>query len=409
MLQFKYWTQKKKGASLQKKLIASKSISTAEKDLFAKQIPVLHIEPVFKKSKKGLIEGLFSNIPMQLKLTFAQQMESAFRSGMPIPECLDLAIELCKNASFKKALLSIRADTSAGKKLYECMEKTEVFDPLTLGLVRAGEEGGVLDKIFSQIKTIYARNEKIRKKLQGMMVYPTVLLIVSMLVVYALMVNTVPVFVNLYRSTNMQLPFATKVIIHLSDLCVKYPLPILGAIILISFCVIRLPSLYTHVPWIHKWILRIPLIGDIQKKLINETFIRTLLILMDSGMTLLESVSLCRNVSTCFEYKGAIARARLAIARGQSLKSSLEGDKDIFGALIVGAIAFGEKSGTVEEMLKPLSEALSDEIMQYLEMMTPVIESAMILVLGGFVMFILLAMFTPIFALPKLIHAGAHL
>jgi len=374
-------------------------MAAAEKELLDKQIPVLSIAAAGEKQTR--VVG--RKVALADKITFATQMEAAQRIQMGLQESLGLAIEMSGNKHFRAVIEALRKDIAGGKTLYDAMKATRVFDQLTLGLIRAGEQSGTMGRAFGQIKDIMTRNMLVRKKLISLMIYPLIVSVVAMGAIFVLMYNTIPVFVQMFQSAGLKLPLPTLILIKSSNIVTGYPWAVLAGMVMIVALMIKLPAFYEKCPFSHTFVLRLPLVGEIQRKLIAETFTRTLINLLEAELTMIDALGLCRNVSTCFEYKSAIARARLAVARGGSVMSSLKDDKNIFGLLIIRGIGFGEKTGQTELMLTPLSEELSRDILIYLEHMKTVIEPLMIIFVGGIVMMVLLAMFIPIFSLPLLI------
>jgi type IV pilus assembly protein PilC len=283
------------------------------------------------------------------------------------------------------------------------MREVCVFDSLTLGLIKAGEKSGFLNRAFAQIKHNLRRTQTIRKKVVKLSVYPTVVVFIASLCVFFLMWKTVPTFVGLFASAKLELPLPTKILMTISHVVSTYPFLVLAGLVSVFGLVYFLPVFYRKCPAVHVYVLRLPLIGKLQKLLIQETFTRTLFNLLAAGVRIVDALSLCRDVSSCYPFKGAIARSMLSVSSGSPLMVSLEGEKDIFGIIVVRTLGFGEKTGKTEKVLEPLTETLSNDIMDYIDNLNTILEPLLTLFIGGVVLLVLLALFIPIFSLPKLL------
>lgn len=402
---YQYTTQKMRGAPFVNKKLSADSQAGAERELLSRQIPVLTLDKHDERAwYQKMVDGFKKpSIPTKVKLTFAQQLAASQRIEMPILESLELTMEATVHPKFRELLGEMRRKVEEGSSLYDAMRASDVFDALALGLVRAGEESGKLAETFDHLKNIYRRNEIVRKKVLGIMIYPAAVMFIAVLVIFFLMWFTIPQFVGLFAGSGMALPIPTQILIVVSKFTVEYPWAVLLGIFAFGAFLIRIPAIYRALPSIHRGVLKFPVVGAIQKKLIQETFARTFVSLLKADLKYLDALGLCRTISTNYIYRGAIARAVVAVSLGNSLMVSLEEDKDIFGLLLVRSLGFGEKTGRIEEVLTPLAEMLSFEITEYIDQMKNYIEPVFTALIGGVVLLIMLALFMPIFALPRLI------
>lgn len=409
MPSFQYITQKMRGAPYVSRKITADSMASAERELLSRQIPVLSLDKVDERTWTEKVTAYFKkpSVPTRVKLLFAQQVAAAQRIEMPILDTLSLSREATVHPKFGKILEVMHKKVEEGSSFYEAMKGAEVFDALALGLVRAGEESGKLDDTFDNLKNIYRRNEIVRKKVMGIMIYPAGVLVVAVCVIFSLMMFTIPQFVGLFSGSGMELPLPTKILIAGSHFTTTYPWAVLLLIFGLIMTLVKIPAMYRKFTFTHRFFLKFPIVGGVQKKLIQETFARTFVSLLKAELKYLEALQLCRTISTNYIYRGAIARAVVAVSFGNSLMTSLEEDKDVFGLLLVRSLGFGEKTGRIEEVLSPLAEMLSFEITEYIDQMKNYIEPVFTALIGGVVLLIMLALFMPIFALPRLI-SGRH-
>jgi type IV pilus assembly protein PilC len=405
MEKYYYITQRKKNGKYQKGLITAGSPREAEKELISQEIPVMVLEKVKVKvpGAKAAKKQSVPRVSLKEKIAFAQNMEQCQEIDMGLLAALDICREMALTKSFGAVCQRMRDTVADGSTLHDAMSHTTVFDPLVLGLVRAGEKSGYLSKSFNQIKSNYRRTAEIRRKVIKLLSYPLVVMFVAAICIFFLMWKTVPTFVGLFATANMELPLPTKILMVVSSFTTTYPyLVILGIFVLAGF-VANMGRIYRMFPFLHRPLLSMPITGKLQKLLIQETFSRTLKNLLAAGLRILDALALCRSVSGCYPYKGAIARSILAVASGTTLMASLEAEKDIFGVIVVRTLGFGERTGKTDIVLQPLSETLSMEIMDYIDTLNTLIEPLLTLFIGGIVLLIMLALFIPIFSLPKLI------
>lgn len=406
MEKFIFITQRVKNGPYIKGQVFAESEREADRDLTAKLIPVLSLERSVDKhaaKSRQVTRHIVTKAKLGDLLSFSQNMEQCQEIDMGLLYSLDICKEMSLTPKFGQVCSRVKDIVGEGATLHDAMRDTKVFDPLTLGLVRAGEKSGFLNKAFAQIKHNLRRTQTIRGKVLKLSIYPVVVLFVALLCIFFLMWKTVPTFVGLFASANMELPIPTKILMGLSDTVATYPFLVLGGIVALGYMLLSIPRLYNMFPSTHGLILKMPIIGRLQKMLIQETFARTLFNLLSAGVRIVDALSLCRDVSSCYPYKGAIARAIISVSGGTPLMVSLETEQDIFGTIVVRTLGFGEKTGKTEKVLEPLSETLSRDIMDYIDNLNSIIEPLLTLFIGGIVLLVLLALFIPIFSLPKLL------
>jgi type II secretory pathway component PulF len=403
MDKFSYVTQKVKNGPFERRTILAESAREAEKELMGREIAVLDLERVVDPKLSKKVAKKVPHVSLKEKISFAQHMEQCQEIDMGLLSALDICAEMAITPGFSEVCRQMKASIAEGTTLHDSMKDTGIFDSLVLGLVRAGEKSGFLAKAFGQIKSNYRRSDLIRKKVIKLMMYPLVVMFIASICVFFLMWKTVPTFVGLFSSAKIPLPLPTKILMFISNATVHYPLFVAAGLAAMCFAVMQIPYMYRKLPSTHNFVLKMPIFGRLQRLLIQETFTRTMYNLMSAGLKILDCLSLTRSVSTCYPFKGAIARAMLTVAGGSSLMVALENEKDIFGIILVRTLGFGEKTGKTEQLLEPLYTIFSQEIMDYIDNLNTIIEPLLTLFIGSIVLLIMLALFIPIFSLPKLI------
>ncbi len=396
-LAFEYITQARPGGKFEKKQITAVNQSAAEKKLLDSQIPCLSIK------KLGRAKNKAKKIKMKDLETFAQQMQTTQEVQMNIVQALELAQQMSRKKWVGDIMDKMKKDVVNGNSLYEAMRKTGAFDDLTLGLVNAGEKAGFLDRTFQQIKELTRRNLMVRGKVIGLMIYPAIVVCIAVGSVFVLMWKTVPVFAGMYKESNMTLPAPTQMMISLSDFVTEQTIPAALVSAAIIFFFMKIPTIYRAIPELHGPVMRLPGIGLVQKKLMQSTFTRTLSDMLGAQTRIVEALFLCRDVSTNYVYKGHVARAIISVAKGNKLGRAFEPAEDVFGPMMIKALSFGDSTGKIEEILGPMSAALDRELGEYIDQLKTVLEPVLTVFIGGIVLFVMLALFIPVFNMSKLI------
>lgn len=396
-LNFEYYTQLKPGAKFEKRTVAAPSQAAAEKKLMDLQVPCLSIRRAGKKPRRTRKMG------MRDLEQFAQQIQTSQEVQMNIVVALELTKEMASKKWIAEMIEGMRLSVSNGSTLHEAMKKSGAFDELTLGLVSAGERAGFLEKSFEQIKELTRRNLAVKNKVIGLMIYPAIVTIIAIGAIFVLMWKTVPVFAGMYKSAHMELPLPTKLMIAGSDLILHNTLLALAIVGTIVFFIFKIPAIYNYFPFLHPICLRLPGIGTVQKKLMQATFTRTLADMLNAQTRIVDALVLCRDVSTNYVYKGHVARAIIAIAKGTKIGKAFAPSVDVFGPLMIKAMVFGDSVGKVEDILSPMSSSLDRELSEYIDQMKTVMEPILTVFIGGIVLFVMLALFIPVFNMGSLV------
>jgi type IV pilus assembly protein PilC len=406
MAVFTYITQAKKNAAFVEKSISAGSLMEAERELAGRNVAVLKIWPKGENARRAMAVVRKQKAPKVSDneyIAFATNCEQCLKFEMKILSVFTICEEMALTKSFGRVCAQMRGWVSQGDRLDEAMGKTGIFDDFVLGLVRAGDRSGQLPRTFNQIKNTYRRSLAIRKKVKGLMIMPLGVLIVGSFAGFGLMYKVVPMFVGLFASAKMALPVPTLILVEVSRIVTQYPLVIVGGIVGLVLMMLNKDVFYKRFPGLHRWILKVPVVGRIQKLMIQERFCSTLFTLLNAGVPLQSALGLCREVSGCFPYKGAIARAMIAVSNGSGVMVALESEKDIFGVRVIRTLGFGEETSGAQNVLEPLAVSLSEEIVEYVDNLGKVIEPVLTVLVGGVVFLIMLAIFLPILRLPQLI------
>lgn len=322
---------------------------------------------------------------------------------MNIVTALELAQEMSRKKWIAVLMGEMKKSVSEGSTLHEAMRKTRAFDDLALGLVNAGEKAGFLERSFEQIKEMARRNLMVKSKIISLMIYPMIVVIIAILSVFVLMWKTVPVFAGMYKEANMALPLPTQIMITGSDFVTNQTIPAALVAASLCFAVFKIPAVWRAFPSLHAPCLRIPGLGLVQKKLVQSTFTRTLSDMLSAQTRIVDALTLCRDVSSNYVYKGHVARAIVHISKGGKLGKAFAPAVDILGPMMVKALVFGDSVGKVEDILAPMSKALDRELAEYIDQMKTIIEPILTVFIWAIVLMVMLALFIPVFNMSKII------
>ncbi len=331
-----------------------------------------------------------------------RQLATLVQSNLPLAEALQAVAEQSTRPAIKSVLMSIRSRVNEGHSLAQAMaEHPAVFTDLYLGMVKAGEHAGFLGVVLDRLADYTEKTQHSTQQVKTALIYPVILLVVSLSVIVALMVFVVPELIRIFENTDSELPMLTVLLIATSHFITQYGLLLLVGIVLavLGFRYwLRKPS---NRLWWHRFLLYVPMLSGFINKLNTTRFSSTLGTLLQSGVPLLEALEIARSVLTNLEYKARAVLIVDAVREGKSLRYALE-TSGFFPPMLVHMVGSGERSGELENMLQRGAESQERELDTAIAGMMGIMEPIMVLFLGGFVMTIVMAILLPIFGMNKL-------
>ncbi len=338
---------------------------------------------------------------------FTRQFATMINAGLPIIQCLDTLAKQVSRDSFRKVITSVMKDVEAGTTLAEGLSKhQEIFTNLYIHMVEAGEVGGILDVILQRLATFLEKLDALKRKVKTAMMYPAVVLSVAGLATVFLLMFIIPTFAKLFSDFGGILPLPTRIVMGLSDfLRTKWWL--LVAVISTSIWLFRryratdAGRLKTD-----RMILRIPAIGDIVRKAAVARFTRTLGTLISSGVPILDGLNITARTAGNRVVHDAIMATRASIREGQTIAQPLR-QSGVFPPMVVQMISIGEDTGALDEMLDKIADFYEEEVDTAVDGLTSIIEPVMIVLMGGVVGGMVVAMYLPIFKMVNVIMAGS--
>ncbi len=330
---------------------------------------------------------------------FTRQLATLSRSHVPILRALRTIREQTLNIKFRRVVEDMETTVRDGSMLSESMQKyPALFTPLYLGMIRAGESGGVLDATLSSLAEAREREEDMRRKVQGAMAYPLLVLVVGLLTVFVLLSFFMPRVIDLFSGYQFgPLPLPTRILMGATHFCETYWFYVVAVVLLLAAVINRLMTLEKGRGAVDALLLRLPVVrGFIQQSGIAR-FGRTLALLLDAGVSIDPALELSGNALGNTALKDEVQRVREGtVQRGHGLAEGL-GRTVHFPAFVANMVGIGEEAGRLVEALNDVAEYYEKEVDQRTRMMTSLIEPLLILLVGAFVGFIVAAMLLPIF------------
>jgi type IV pilus assembly protein PilC len=334
---------------------------------------------------------------------FSRQLATMVTSGMTILRALFVLEEQTENKKLKATIIAVRKDVEAGLALSEAFGRhPKVFGPLFVAMVRAGELGGVLENSLLRIADQLEKEEALRRQVKSAMVYPSVVVSIAMIVMIVLVAYVVPVFAGVLKQVatsaqGQQLPAMTQITVDLSHAVThQWYVFIIGAIVIVASFIHWKRSPRGRPQW-DRLRLRIPFkIGDIVQKISIARWARTLSALTAAGVPLLESLEVTGRTAGNVVVNHAMQDVIESVKKGGTIAEPLR-ESPVFPTMVTHMVGVGETTGELDTMLTKIAEFYEDRVAAAVKALTSILEPAMIVIIGGMVGFIVIAMYLPLF------------
>ncbi len=357
---------------------------------------------------EGLIDRLFGESrnarlrPAELALV-SRQLATLMAAGVPAVEALDAVAEQAERPAERRILQAVREDVVGGSALADALARHPAsFPVLYSGMVRAGEAAGALDLVLGRLASWTETQSQLASKLRNALAYPILMLVASLGIVGFLLAFVVPKVTRIFEDQRQALPLPTRLLLGVSNLLLDN----LGVVLFLAAATVAGALVALRRPPIRlkldRMLLRAPVIGPLVTRVAVARFARTLATLLAGGLPLLEALPIAGEVSGNGAMADAVRQAALAVREGRALAPTLR-ELGLFPPLLVHMVRVGERSGEIEGMLERVSDAYEGEVEGALATLTAVLEPALILVMGGIVLFIVLAILLPIFEINSLV------
>ena len=334
------------------------------------------------------------------KAIFASKLAAMVDAGVPIVRSIELMAQQQKLPLFKRALEAITLDVNQGVALGPAMQRwPQVFDKLSVAMVNAGEAGGVLDESLRRLSKLLEDNAKLQNQIKGALGYPVAVLVIAVLVFLGMTMFIIPVFAGIFKEMGAELPLFSQLMIDLSNfLRSAAALVLLGALVGGVVMFMRFYATPIGRRKVDALVLKLPLFGDLIQKTATAQFCRTFSSLTRAGVPILLALEIVRDITGNTIISDAINASRDDITQGIPLSIALT-NKNVFPEMALGMLAIGEETGELDKMLSKVADFYEDEVSASVKAITSMLEPAMIVLVGGIVGSILLAMYLPMFGM----------
>ncbi len=346
--------------------------------------------------------GIFSKIGIKDIAVFCRQFSSILKAGVPLIQCLSMLSGQIENKVLQSIIKNVCEEVQKGSSLSQAMSLHEnKFPPLLINMVAAGEMSGTLDNSLEVMSEHFEKDNKLQQKVKSAMIYPMVLCIVTICVVWLLLVKVVPTFIGMFESAGAELPTPTKILIAMSEFLQTKGLLVFGGIVVAAVLIKLYLSEEEGQLAFHKWLLTMPVIGKLQTKTIAARFSRTLATLMTTGVTITEALKITGKVLGNIYARNCVREVEELVKQGKGLYVPIKAS-GLFPPMIENMVMLGEESGTLDTMLQKAADFYEDEVDRAVQNLTTMMEPAIIVVLGGVVGFIVLSIALPMFDMMNL-------
>lgn len=351
------------------------------------------------KSKKGGSKVVGGKIKPKALVVFSRQFATMIDAGIPILRCLDIMCTQTKDPILKQTLNDVTADVKAGLQLNEAMQKhPKVFNKLYVNMIRAAEIGGILDKILDRLAGFLEYENEIKAKIKSAMMYPVLVLIFSVLMLFVLFSFVLPKFKEIFTGMNAKLPPVTAALFGFGDFMNKnwwvFVLAAIGGVVGFKYYY-KTPKGRFQIDWFK---LKVPIVGDLSLKMSVARFCRTFGTLLNSGVPMMRSLEIVGETLGNQVLTNAIENTRNSIREGNRLSAPLV-QSNLFPSMVTHMIDIGEESGRLSEMLVKIGDFYDAEVETAVKGLTSMIEPLLIIFMGGIVGLIAISVMTPVFSL----------
>lgn len=357
-----------------------------------------------EEKKRGDIDLEFITklfgVPQLEIMTFIHLLTVMVKAGLSLSKSLDALSRQTSNANFAKIISSVNMDVAKGDSFADSLAKhPDVFNDLFVNMVRVGEMSGTLDSILELSAEQMRKDYDLKSRVKGAMMYPAVILLVMLGVGVVVMVYIIPKLTTIFVSMNVDLPASTKLLIGISDLLTKHGLAMAGVLLVVAYLFRMFARTLVGIKILDKIILKLPIFGDMSKKINVARFARTTSSLIKGGVSISTALKTVSKTLSNHYYQVSIQNAADKIEKGVTLKDVLEETEDLYSPLVLQMIEVGEETGSLDSILMDLAEFYEGEITETTKNLSTIIEPVLMVVMGLAVGFFAISMIQPMYSI----------
>jgi type IV pilus assembly protein PilC len=330
---------------------------------------------------------------------FFRQFSVMIDAGLPLVQCLEILAANQENPTFQKTLTGVRTTVEGGATLANAMRQyPNVFDDLTTNMIEAGETGGILDVILQRLATYVEKAVRLKSAVKSALIYPVAVVSIATLIVGALLKFVVPIFSNLFNGLGVTLPLPTRIVMGLSAFVQSFWWVFIAAVVGFIFGLKQIRKHPRGRYYFDKFLLHVPIVGSLLRKIAVGRFTRTLGTLITSGVPILEGLAITARTSGNAVLEEALMKVRKAIEEGRTIVDPLR-ECGVFPNMVTQMIGVGEATGAMDNMLQKIADFYEEEVDAATRDMLALLEPAIIGVLGITIGGIVIALYMPLFAM----------
>lgn len=333
-----------------------------------------------------------------------RQLSTLLAAGVPLVDAVGSVRNRQLPPALAAALTAVRTDITAGESFERALRKhPSVFPLVYIGMVRAGEASGALDRVLAQIADHAEANARLQAQFRSAMTYPAVMMLVGTGIVVFLLSYVVPQVTRVFLEAGQTLPLPTRMLMAAGQILADYGLVLLAAAAGIALALRQYAQTEAGSRRVERILFRLPWLGTVLRNVAMARFAHTMSTTLSGGMTLVDALEVSRGVTGSALVSDALIEASEAVSRGEQLAPSLVRG-DLFNPMVLDMIAVGERSGAIDSMMTRAAEALDEEVRVNVETMSSLLEPLMILAMAGVVLIVVLAVLLPVFEMNQLIR-----
>lgn len=374
------------------------NIKKAKDSLLEKDLIIISIEPVQKKQKKKSGSLFFGKVSYLDKFLFVKHLGMMIKAGLPLREAISEIKEQTNSRKFKKVLDDIVSCLDNGESLASSLAKhPAVFDELFVNLIKAGEASGTLEENLKYLISQLEKNRDLQKKIKAALLYPILILSSTFVLIGILAVYILPKLIPLFESFEIELPLPTRILIWTIKLFQNYGLSIFIQIAVLIAIFIFISRFQAIKKINHRIILRLPVIGKLNRNVNLAYFSRTLGVLISSGIPIIEALNITANTLSNVIYREELKKSIGRIQHGEEISGYLRTKPKLFSPVFTRMINVGEKTGKLDDSLFYLAEFYEKEVDDATRNLSTLLEPILLIIIGVAIGFIAISIIMPIY------------
>jgi len=382
-----------------KNSITSESLNQAKAKVKTSGVMLIDIKEQKSTNKKAGSVSFVNTVSVEDLALMTRQLATLVKAKIQIVEALSALTDQTDNEKLKVILSEVRGKVNEGVSMAQALaEYPKVFDNVYVNMVEAGEQSGNLEVVLLRLADFTEAQMKLKNKIKSALTYPILMVVIGMAMFSIIFIFVIPKITKIFKSMDRELPLPTKICIFISDSLINYWWLILCAIFFCVYSFKKYISKGKGRNWWHLRVLRFPVVGQIATMINVSRFCSTLATLLNSGVPILTSLTIVKNIVSNDHMAKAVEDARVQIKEGGSIAAPLK-SSGFYPTMVTHMISLGEKSGELEPMLRIVSENYEEQVNNKLDGLTSVLEPIMMVAMGAAVGFIVFSVIMPMMQL----------